>query len=87
MDSFFEGKVHAKAYFDHRPSPPDNLIQDVLDFVGPERRDLLLDVGCGSGQATIHFAEKFKKTVGVDISEAQLDFAKTRPEFKVKNGM
>ncbi|XP_010124842.1 PREDICTED: putative methyltransferase DDB_G0268948, partial [Chlamydotis macqueenii] len=38
--------------------------------------ELVVDVGCGSGQGTRFLAEHFKKVVGTDISEAQIQEAR-----------
>lgn len=38
-----------------------------------------MDVGCGSGQGTHFLGEHFKKVVGTDISEAQIQEAKDTP--------
>lgn len=41
--------------------------------------ELVVDVGCGSGQGTRFLAEHFKKVVGTDISEAQIQEARDAP--------
>lgn len=41
--------------------------------------ELAVDVGCGSGQGTHFLGEHFKKVVGTDISEAQIQEAKDTP--------
>lgn len=38
-----------------------------------------MDVGCGSGQGTHFLGQHFKKVVGMDISEAQVQEAKDTP--------
>lgn len=41
--------------------------------------ELAVDVGCGSGQGTHFLGEHFKKVVGTDISEAQIQEARDTP--------
>lgn len=41
--------------------------------------ELAVDVGCGSGQGTHFLGQHFKKVVGTDISEAQIQEAKDTP--------
>lgn len=43
--------------------------------------ELVVDVGCGSGQGTRFLAEHFKKVVGTDISEAQIQEAREAPSL------
>lgn len=38
--------------------------------------NLALDIGCGSGQSTIALAPYFKKVIGCDVSETQINCAK-----------
>ena len=51
--------------------------------------ELMVDIGCGSGQSTIAWSNVFRKCVGTDISGAQIDCAKKsfadkeNVEFKV----
>jgi cyclopropane fatty-acyl-phospholipid synthase-like methyltransferase len=45
----------------------------MADRLEPTEDDVLLDVGCGTGNAALQIAQKFKcKIVGVNISEKQL---------------
>ena len=57
-------------------------------------RDTVVDVGCGSGQSTFHWAPHFNKVLGIDISHSQIQCAKDKllehainnVEFKVGAG-
>jgi SAM-dependent methyltransferase len=42
-------------------------------FFFPGERDLAIDIGCGSGQATLPLAQYFKKVIGVEPSAGQLE--------------
>ncbi|ROI62503.1 putative S-adenosylmethionine-dependent methyltransferase CRG1 [Anabarilius grahami] len=77
----FEGKEHAELYQRHRVSPPQELIDEVLNFLRKrikEELDLAVDVGCGSGQGTELLAPHFMTVVGTDISSAQLEIAEAK---------
>ena len=52
-----------------------------LDWVAPKRGQRWIDVGCGNGAFTELIIERCApaEVVGVDPSEAQLKFARTRP--------
>lgn len=43
--------------------------------------ELVVDVGCGSGQGTRFLAEHFKEVVGMDVSEAQIQEAREGPSM------
>ena len=62
----------------HGKDDPLNLAQSrtvtyMADRLEPEEDDILLDVGCGTGNAALQIVQKYKcKIVGVNISEKQL---------------
>lgn len=58
---------------------PLRCIHSSLQRVDPP--ELVVDVGCGSGQGTRFLAEHFKKVVGTDISEAQIQEARDAPSL------
>lgn len=74
----FEGKTHASYYQKYRISTPQE-IQDLIFSYLHERLnkpyELAVDVGCGTGQSTKFLAPHFKKVLGTDISEAQIEEA------------
>lgn len=64
-------------------------VKDLLD-----QNDVVLDIGCGNGFQTLHYAEKVKKIIGIDYSENMIKAAnkelerspiKNKVEFKVGN--
>ena len=46
-----------------------------LKLLGNVRRKKVLEIGCGGGQNSIVLAKAGAKTVGIDFSKAQLDYA------------
>ncbi|NXW60910.1 CRG1 methyltransferase, partial [Eurystomus gularis] len=78
----FEGKGHAAVYQKYRFAPGKELRETILTYLrekGTDAAELVVDVGCGSGQGTRFLAEHFKKVVGTDISEAQIQEAREAP--------
>ncbi|XP_033102423.1 putative methyltransferase DDB_G0268948 isoform X2 [Anneissia japonica] len=92
----FEGLHHADLYAKYRPNYPQQVIDRILTFmkVKAKRSDdyvKAVDVGCGSGQLTRDLAPYFQQTVGVDVSEAQIKFARNlktnaNVEYRVGSG-
>ncbi|KAM9363987.1 putative methyltransferase [Pholidichthys leucotaenia] len=79
----FEGKDHASIYHKYRFTPPDelkNIVVQYLDKKG-QPHQLAVDLGCGTGQFSRLLAPHFKEVVGLDISECQLEEARTVPGF------
>uniref|UniRef100_A0A8B9MFD6 Methyltransferase type 11 domain-containing protein n=1 Tax=Accipiter nisus TaxID=211598 RepID=A0A8B9MFD6_9AVES len=80
----FEGRGHAAVYQKYRFAPGKELQQAILAYLQEKRAnlaELVVDVGCGSGQGTRFLAEHFKKVVGTDISEAQIQEAREAPSL------
>ncbi|KAM9631407.1 putative methyltransferase isoform 2-T3 [Morphnus guianensis] len=80
----FEGRGHAAVYQKYRFAPGKELQQTILTYLQEKRAnlaELVVDVGCGSGQGTRFLAEHFKKVVGTDISEAQIQEAREAPSL------
>ncbi|XP_059724247.1 putative methyltransferase DDB_G0268948 isoform X3 [Haemorhous mexicanus] len=78
----FEGRGHAAVYQKYRFAPGKELQQTILSYLREKKAipaELAVDVGCGSGQGTRFLGEHFKKVVGTDISEAQIEEAKATP--------
>ncbi|CAG7833488.1 unnamed protein product [Allacma fusca] len=93
MATLFQGKDHALIYSQIRQPTPASVINRVLEFLTEKysgKLALAVDVGCGSGQNTFLFADKFEKVVGIDISAAQIEAATSKNErtnvnFEVHN--
>jgi ubiquinone/menaquinone biosynthesis C-methylase UbiE len=59
----------AVTYDEIRPSYPEKLIQDVILKTGIKEGDRLLEIGPGTGKATVQFAEKGFAIHGVELGE------------------
>ncbi|XP_077971594.1 putative methyltransferase DDB_G0268948 [Styela clava] len=87
---FFEGRKIAKFYDKNRPPYPSIVSNAIMKYVHSKTESnikgsklcKMLDVGCGGGQSIHSFAEYFDSLLGIDISEAQIDFAKEHNSFK-----
>lgn len=75
----FEGKEHASYYQKFRFEPSQEIIDLIFSYVDerlPKPYGFAVDVGCGTGQSTRILSPYFKKVLGTDISEAQIEEAK-----------
>ncbi|KAI5583726.1 hypothetical protein BDE02_06G034500 [Populus trichocarpa] len=67
----------AKQYAETRPSYPQELFESIASKT--PSRDLVWDVGTGSGQAARSLAGIYKNVIGTDTSLKQLEFAPKLP--------
>ena len=59
----------AELYDQVRPSYPEELVEDALALSGIPARGRILEIGCGPGAATIPFARRGYRIVGVELGE------------------
>jgi SAM-dependent methyltransferase len=59
----------AGIYEEIRPSYPEQLIQDIISITNLKSEDILLEIGAGTGKATIQFANKGFRIHAVEIGE------------------
>lgn len=77
MSAFAEKDFDAELYNITRPIYPNEFFQ-MLDEYHQGRRDLLIDVGCGPGIATIQLnslLKGFNRVIGTDISPTMIEQA------------
>lgn len=72
---YFSSKSNEYASF--RPTYPDELIEVLAGFC--KRKDLALDVGCGSGQLSVLLTKRFRSVIALDLSEEQIKRAAGHP--------
>ena len=66
MEERFAFDQIANVYKVARPSYPEALIEDVVSYADLKQGDHILEVGCGTGQATIGFAKRGFPIVAMD---------------------
>ena len=79
----FEGEEISSAYSRFRPVYPAQVVKTITSFMraeGSSGFDTALDVACGSGQSTFLLSNSFRKVIGLDISQTQINEAKNRKE-------
>ncbi|EFC46716.1 predicted protein [Naegleria gruberi] len=80
VTKLFTGSSHTEMYAKYRPTYPDELFEQIvaLNCSKDQKKLNILDVGCGSGQASFSLAKYAKLLVGVDPSENQIKQAKQK---------
>ena len=71
MTSLFKSTTQAQHYAQFRPVYPSTIFAKIASSI-PGTKGLAIDVGCGSGQATVALTDHFDKVIGVDPSQAQI---------------
>ncbi len=74
----------SELYEKTRPSYPQALIDDIITFSSISQNGKILDVGCGSGQATLPFAQHGFNVLGIDISQDLVGIARNKCTKYVK---
>lgn len=68
----------AGIYEEIRPSYPEKLIQDVISKVDLKFNDRLLEIGAGTGKATIQFADKGFRIQAIELGEDMAEILKDK---------
>lgn len=70
---------------DSKFNPGTEMEKDlIIPLLKPAKKDIILDIGCGTGRFTIPIAKRCKKVIGIDFSEDMLLVAK-RKSKNIKN--
>eukprot|EP01112_Ceratiomyxa_fruticulosa_P006863 TRINITY_DN1778_c0_g1_i1.p1 TRINITY_DN1778_c0_g1~~TRINITY_DN1778_c0_g1_i1.p1 ORF type:complete len:258 (-),score=47.92 TRINITY_DN1778_c0_g1_i1:137-910(-) len=67
---------HSAIYAKYRPTYPEQIYTDIKNYLTKDVK-VIVDIGCGSGQAVVDLAKHFKgaKVIGVEPSPQQLEQA------------
>ena len=74
----------ACAYLRHRPGYPDALYDVLLAACG-DRRGLCVDLGAGSGQASLALAERFGRVVAIEPDARMLALMPDHPRIEKRD--
>ncbi|CAM04574.1 FkbM family methyltransferase [Saccharopolyspora erythraea NRRL 2338] len=66
----------APFYARYRPGYPAELVELLAERTGLDSGDLVLDVGCGTGQLALPLARRVRQVVAVDPQPGMLDHAR-----------
>ena len=71
---------NAEIYNEIRPGYPEELIRDIIEISQIPQSGKIIEVGCGTGQATIQFAKNNFNMICIDIGENLTKIAKKNCE-------
>ena len=77
----YESTSIACNYSKYRPTYPKELTEKICSFTsntGRKDSTMAVDLACGPGQSTFQLCDFFDRTVGIDISQAQIKYAQER---------
>ncbi|KAG7353519.1 methylase [Nitzschia inconspicua] len=86
MTSLFKSTTQAQYYAKFRPVYPSTLYAKIASSIRGTNKSMAIDVGCGTGQATVALTEHFDKVLGVDPSDEQLQHATPHPNVSYQAG-
>ena len=79
----------AQTYAEVRPGYPDQLIEDIISLSSIPAAGRILEVGCGTGQATLPFARRGYKMLclelGKDLAEVAARNCQPYPHVTIEN--
>jgi len=86
LRQYYESDSMTSDYYKFRPAYINEIRDIILEYLKqvsgkPPPYDLMVDVGCGNGQATNLMAPYFKKVLASDISENQIRIGKAQNKF------
>ena len=86
MNRFYESTTIVQNYINHQPIYTNEIPERVMEFYrehNPNKKkiDLMLDVGCGSGQTANIFQSYCHKTIACDVSEEQIKQARIQNKY------
>ena len=87
LSFLFDGGV--KEYDKFRPNYPEELFEDIIKYSKIDEESALLEIGCGTGQATKSFLDRNFNVLAVEMGENLANFVKKKfknyPNFLVTN--
>ena len=85
-ETVYQSPEIASAYIKYRPIYHEKLSESVMNYLNhlntsTGKCDLMVDIGCGSGQSTNLFQPYFKQIIATDVSDEQLKQAQLQNKF------
>ena len=76
----FTGKKYVDNYARYRPTPPDDILVQSLNYLDAAKAEVVVDLGCGTGISTRIWRDYAMCVTGIDPSAEMLAIAKKNNE-------
>ena len=71
----FTGDQYVRAYNKYRPTPPNDILLQALNYLNKSKANKILDLGCGTGISTKIWKDFADEIIGVEPSKEMLSIA------------
>ena len=84
----YESETISRNYSKYRQTYPRQVLDKLFTFAEKHNLDttMALDLACGTGHSTFELCSRYRRTVGVDISKAQLERAREKAAIMEMSG-
>lgn len=65
-------------FYDNKHKFVSEYGKDVIELLAPQSNEIILDLGCGSGDLTAKIANSAKKVIGIDFAKDMIDKASAK---------
>ena len=76
----FTGNEYVNIYDKYRPSPPVEILQQALNYLGKSKAKRVLDLGCGTGISTKVWRNFAEEIIGIEPSKEMIEVAERKSE-------
>lgn len=71
----FTGDKYVRDYDKYRPTPPNDILLQTLNYLNKPKANRVLDLGCGTGISTVIWNDFANEIIGVEPSKEMLSMA------------
>lgn len=65
-------------YDRYRPGYPEELFSDIFSYAGLKQGSFVIEIGTGTGQATLPFLKKGCKVTGIELGDRLSEYARQK---------
>ena len=81
----FSGTDFVELYDQYRPSPPEALLNQSLNYLGRTVPRLVVDLGCGTGISTLIWKDRAEQVIGIEPSADMIAIANKKINGSIRN--
>ena len=81
---WFDTSWYHRLYRHRNNREAQRFIDNLIDYLRPDKESWFMDLACGKGRHSIYLAEKGYKVLGLDLSQESIDAAKKSEHNRLK---